>query len=280
MATKGPQKVFIVSDATGETAEKVVQAALLQFPASKVKIRYFLKIRHGDEIDRIMKIANDDRAFVAYTLVDTTLRQHILELAEQLEVDTHDLIGSLIVKLSQFLSVSPAMEAGLKAGLDADYFKRVEAVEFAVKHDDGQEPRHLAKADIVLVGLSRTSKTPLSTYLAQKGFKVANIPLVPEIPPPTELSLVDQQRVHALIIDLPTLVRIRRERLKHLGMPSESTYAMRDNVKKELQWCRTFYQSHPGWSVHDVTGKAVEETAAKIINLHDERFGAPQQDEH
>jgi len=268
------KKVFIVSDATGETAEKVVQAALLQFPASTVKIRYFLKIRHSDEIDRIMTLADQEHAFVAYTLVDTALRQHILDLAEQQEVDTHDLIGSLIVKLSQFLSVNPAMEAGLKAGLDADYFKRVEAVEFAVKHDDGQEPRHLAKADIVLVGLSRTSKTPLSTYLAQKGFKVANIPLVPEIPPPTELSLVDQKRVHALIIDLPTLVRIRRERLKHLGMPSESTYAMRDNVKTELQWCRTFYQSHPGWSVHDVTGKAVEETAAKIIHLHDERFGA------
>ena len=188
MTVQGPRKVFIVSDATGETAEKVVQAALLQFPASKVKIRYFLKIRHRDEIDRIMKIANTDRAFVAYTLVDTTLRQHILERSEQLEVDTHDLIGSLIVKLSQFLSVSPAMEAGLKAGLDADYYKRVEAVEFAVKHDDGQEPRHLSKADIVLVGLSRTSKTPLSTYLAQKGFKVANIPLIPEIPPPKELN--------------------------------------------------------------------------------------------
>ena len=274
MKSTGPKKVFIVSDATGETAEKVVSAALLQFPARQVKIRYFLKIRHQDEVDRIIKLAHQENAFVAYTLVDTDLRQHILSLAEQLEVDTHDLIGSLIVKLSQFLAINPAMQAGLKAGLDADYYKRVEAVEFAVKHDDGQEPRHLEKADIVLVGLSRTSKTPLTTYLAQKGYKVANVPLVPNIPAPAELGAIDQNRVHALIIDLPTLVRIRQERLKHLGMPSESTYAMRDNVRQELQWCRTFYQTHPEWAVHAVTGKAVEETAARIIHLHDERFGA------
>lgn len=276
MKSAGAKKVFIVSDATGETAEKVVSAALLQFPARQVKIRYFLKIQHRDEVDRLMNLAQEGNAFVAYTLVDPELRQHILILSEQMEVDTHDLIGSLIVKLSQFLATLPAMQAGLRAGLDADYYKRVEAVEFAVKHDDGQEPRHLEKADIVLVGLSRTSKTPLSTYLAQKGHKVANVPLVPNIPAPVELAAIDQNRVHALIIDLPTLVRIRQERLKHLGMPSESTYAMRDNVRQELQWCRTFYQSHPEWAVHDVTGKAVEETAARIIRSHDERFGAPQ----
>lgn len=267
------KKLFILSDATGETADKVTQAALNQFPDGKPRVRYFLKVRTVDEIDSIIAKAKAEGAFVAYTLVDTELRQRIVSLAEQEEVDTHDLIGSLIVKLSQFLGTSPVMQAGLRAGLDEKYFRRIEAVEFAVKNDDGKEPQRLHKADIILVGLSRTSKTPLSTYLAQRGYKVSNVPLVPNIPPPDELFQVDQRRVHALMIDLPILLRIRRERLKHLGMPAESTYAMRDAVAKELRWCQTFFGQNPHWPVHNVTGKAVEETAANILRVHHGHFG-------
>ncbi len=155
--------------------------------------------------------------------------------------------------------------------LDEEYFQRVEAVEFAVKNDDGQAPHNLHRADMVLIGLSRTCKTPLSMYLAHRGLKVANVPLMPEIPPPPELFQIDQEKIYALIIDLNSLVRVRSERLKHLGLPPDAEYAQRENIARELRWCREFYARHPIWPVIDTSGRAVEETAAEMIRIKNER---------
>ncbi len=144
-------------------------------------------------------------------------------------------------------------------------------MEYAVKNDDGQSPQNLRRADMVLIGLSRTSKTPLSMYLAHKGYRVANIPLVPEIPPPKELFEIDQEKIFALIIDLNSLVRVRHQRLKALGLPPDADYAARENIARELRWCREFYARHPTWPVVDTSGRAVEETSAEMIRIMKER---------
>ncbi|MGD8531473.1 MAG: kinase/pyrophosphorylase, partial [Syntrophobacterales bacterium] len=148
------------------------------------------------------------------------------------------------------------------------------AIEFTVKHDDGQAPHTMNKADLVLVGLSRTSKTPLSSYMAQMGWKVANVPLFPDITPPGEIFTVDQVKIYGLIIEPEALVRVRRERLKYLGLPDHAKYADRDKIEREIKWCRAFYRKHPQWPVVDVSGKAIEETAAKIMQLHQARLEA------
>jgi regulator of PEP synthase PpsR (kinase-PPPase family) len=144
-------------------------------------------------------------------------------------------------------------------------------VEFAVNNDDGAEPRNLPKADLVLVGISRTSKTPLSTYLAQRGIKVANCPLVLGVEPPAELEQVETSKVYGLTIQADALVRIRQARLSHLGMPTDSSYAMRDHIQREISYAQEIFRNHPDWPVIDVTAKAIEETAADILRLVKQR---------
>jgi regulator of PEP synthase PpsR (kinase-PPPase family) len=163
---------------------------------------------------------------------------------------------------------------GLLHTITEDYFRRIEAVEFAVKNDDGAEPRNLPKADIVLVGISRTSKTPLSTYLAQRGLKVANVPLVLGIDPPEELAQVDERKVFGLIINPDSLMRIRQARLKHLGMPTDSSYGARAHIDSEIGFAREIFRKHSNWPVIDVTNRAIEETAADILRIYQERMGA------
>jgi hypothetical protein len=152
-----------------------------------------------------------------------------------------------------------------------DYFRRIEAVEFAVKNDDGAEPRNLPKADLVLVGISRTSKTPLSTYLAQKGLKVANVPLVLGVDPPAELEQVPDSKVYGLVIRPEALEKIRKARLTHLGMPADSSYGTRKHIEEELEYSRAIFRAHPNWPIIDVTSKAIEETAADILRIYKER---------
>ena len=155
--------------------------------------------------------------------------------------------------------------------LTEEYFRRIEAVEFAVKSDDGKEPRNFKKADLVLAGVSRTSKTPLSTLLAQRGLKVANQPIVLGVALPPELEEAAQDRVVGLTIELEQLVEIRKARLKQLGMPMDASYGLREQVKQELDYARQIFADHPGWPVIDVTGRAIEETAVIILESLKER---------
>ena len=179
--------------------------------------------------------------------------------------------ADLVLWEPAFFGVRPLFATGIRHQRDAEYFRRIEAVEFAVKSDDGQSPQNLRRADMVLVGLSRTSKTPLSMYLAHKGYKVANVPLVPEIPPPKELFEIDQEKIYGLIIDLNSLVRARHQRLRQLGLPPDAEYAARENIARELRWVREFYARHPVWPVVDTSGRAVEETAAEMVRIMKER---------
>jgi regulator of PEP synthase PpsR (kinase-PPPase family) len=264
-------QIYIISDSTGETAERVVGAALIQFSRPEIRVKTFARVRTIVEVERILKRAQESSAMVVYTIGDPDQRARIHELAQTYDVETLDPIRPLMGKLAQVLDREPAGKAGALQSMDDDYFRRIEAVEFAVKHDDGQMPQSLMMADIVLVGISRTSKTPLSTYLAQRGFRVANVPIVMGIPLPRELFAIPQHRVYGLTIDLASLVRIRRARLKQLNMPLDSTYGMKEHIIKELKYAWKIFRGNPTWPVVDVSQKAIEETASIIQWIRDKR---------
>lgn len=263
--------IDIVSDSTGETAEKVVRAAMLQFPHSGAQIRMHTRVRTKDAARPVLERAAKDGALVVFTVVSPELREFIHSQSYELKIEALDLIGSLIGRLTTFLDREPINTPSSMLPLSDEYFRRIEAVEFTVKSDDGKEPRNFRKADLVLVGVSRTSKTPLSTLLAQRGLKVANLPIVLGIEPPAELEEAPQERVVGLTIELKQLVEIRKARLKQLGMPIDASYGLADQVKAELDYARSIFDKHPTWPVIDVTGRAIEETAVIILESLKER---------
>jgi len=208
---------------------------------------------------------------VVTTLVEPKMRQSAQALAADAKVHHVELLGELLRELETFLEQTPVNVPGLLHQADDAYFRRIEAVEFTVKADDGKEPRMLRDADIILVGVSRTSKTPLSVYLAHKGFKVANVPIVLDRPLPDTLVDVDPNRVFALIIDPEALREIRRSRLRTMGMGRTVNYDDYDYILAELDYADRLFRSHREWPVVDVTNRAVEETAATIIGVMADR---------
>lgn len=261
----GQRNVFVVSDSTGETAERVVRAALLQYPEHRVRIRLFTRIRDDQEATEVLDRAAQSNAMVVFTLVSPERRELFHTLASDRGVEAVDVIGGLIHKVGTFLEAEPINQPTATLPLSEEYFRRVEAIEFAVKSDDGKEPRNLRKAELVLVGVSRTSKTPLSTYLASRGLKVANVPIVLGVEPPSELDEVPGDRVVGLTIGVDKLLEIRKQRLAQLGMPADANYGLRDHVKAELDYCHGLFRQHPDWTIIDVSGRAIEETATIIL---------------
>jgi regulator of PEP synthase PpsR (kinase-PPPase family) len=259
------RRIEILSDSTGETAEKVIRAAMLQFPHSGAVLRLHTRVRTKDVARPILERAAREGALVVFTVVSPELREYIHAASYEMKVEALDLIGSLIGKLATFLDRQPINMPSGMLPLTEEYFRRIEAVEFAVKSDDGKEPRNFKKADLVLCGVSRTSKTPLSTLLAQRGLKVANYPIVLGVALPGELDEVPQQRVVGLTIEIDKLVEIRKARLRQLGMPEDASYGLREQVKQELEYARQIFREHPDWPVIDVTGRAIEETAVIIL---------------
>ena len=263
--------IYVVSDSTGETAERVTRATLLQFPDHKVRLKIERRVRDRRALTAILESAAADGAMVVFTLVRPELRDHFNEEAALLKVRYVDVIGSLITQIGSYLQAAPVNIPSAEMPLTAEYFRRVEAIEFAVKSDDGKEPRNLHKADLVVVGVSRTSKTPLSTYLAGRGLKVANVPLVLDVEPPKELYELPGYRVVGLTIDVDQLMDIRKQRLQQLGMPPDANYGLREHVKAELEYAHAIFRGHPDWMVVDVTNCAIEETATIILDALKER---------
>ena len=257
--------IYVVSDSTGETAERVTRATLLQFPDEKVRLKIERRVRDRRALTAILQKAAAADAMVVFTLVRPELRDHFNEEATRLNVLHVDVIGSLILQVAHHLEADPVNIPPAEMPLSAEYFRRVEAIEFAVKSDDGKEPRNLNKADLVLCGVSRTSKTPLSTYLAGRGLKVANVPLVLGVDPPPELLKLPGHRVIGLTIDVDQLLDIRKHRLLQLGMPPDANYGLRDHVKAELEYAHTIFRNNSDWMVVDVTNCAIEETATIIL---------------
>lgn len=265
--------LIAVSDATGETAQQSCRAALAQFgEADEALILVRPQVRTTEELERIVLEARDRGAIIAYTVVGADLRKHIKKLAEEHAVEAVDLVGPLIARLARHLDQDPLARPGAGYELDDEYFRRVEAVEFTVYNDDGREPRNLKKADIVIIGISRTSKTPLSNYIAQRGYRVANVPLVLDLPIPPELEAVDPRRVFGLVLEPAVLAKIRRERMQALHMRPDSEYGDLHHIRREAAWAKGILDKHPEWTVINVTRKAVEETAGEVIQLYRERF--------
>lgn len=258
-------QIFVVSDSTGETAERVVRAALLQFPHHRVRVRLFTRVRDRDAVADVLRKAGEAGAMVVFTLVSPELRESFHEIAHQEKVETVDVIGQLIHKVATYVEAAPLNQPSATMPLSEEYFRRVEAIEFAVKSDDGKEPRNLRKADLVLVGVSRTSKTPLSTYLAGRGLRVANVPLVLGVATPAELEDIPADKVVGLTIGVDHLLEIRKARLAQLGMPTDAAYGLREHVRAELEFAESIFSKHPDWMVIDVSGRAIEETATMIL---------------
>ena len=263
------QLVFVVSDSVGETCELVVRAASIQFHENAIETLRIPFVEDEQTIHDVVTQARAEGAVIAFTLVNEEHRSLLVRLGQEYGVKTVDLLGDLLDVLAGQLGESPREKPGLIYRLDEDYFRKIEAMEFAVKYDDGRDPRGLKKADIVLVGVSRTSKTPLSQYLALKRYKVANVPLVPESRPPEELFELPPDKCVGLIISPDKLISIRMERLKSLGLKPEADYAQLERINRELEYARGIYE-RIGCEVIDVTNKAVEETAGIILRMLDQ----------
>ncbi len=266
--------MYVVSDSIGETAELVTRAALSQFNSGRVEIFRIPYVEDEEGIGDVLDQAQGHRCIIVYTLVLPEMREKLRARAEEAGIPAVDIMGPMMDALASIVSTQPKLQPGLVHKLDEEYFRRVEAVEFAVKYDDGRDPRGLLKADVVLIGVSRTSKTPVSLYLANRGIKVANVPLVPELPAPEELTLLPRGRVIGLTIDQVSLQGIRNERLRTLGLAVGADYAEPLRIERELEHANEVFR-RLNCPIVEVTGRAVEETASKVLELV-QRYGSQQ----
>ncbi|MEW5921693.1 MAG: pyruvate, water dikinase regulatory protein [Bacillota bacterium] len=262
---KADPVVYLISDSLGETAEFVVKAVASQFNIP-VQIRREPYLTDLLRLQKILDEAAGQNSLIAYTLVKPELRKAIREKAQVYNLPIVDVMGPMLEGFLQIMPVEPRLEPGLIRRMDGDYFSRIIAVEFAVKYDDGKDPRGMLLADVVLVGVSRTSKTPLSMYLAHKQIKTANLPLIPEVEPAREIYEVPKSKVIGLTIAPELLQKIRQERLSSLGLRNGSNYASIDRILQELDYAQRIMRSI-GCRVFDVSNKAVEEVAGKILKF-------------
>lgn len=259
--------VFVVSDSLGETADLVARAAASQFDGEKLEIRRIPYVSDVADIDEIFNEAVHYNSIITYTVVIKELREQIEKLSLEKNIPSVDLLGSTLDAISSATGMKPKMETGLLRKLDEEYYRRVDAVEFAVKYDDGKDPRGLKRADIVLIGVSRTSKTPVCMYIANKKIRAANMPLVPEVLPPEELFQIPARKIVGLSIKPQLLNDIRQERLKALGLTSGADYANPNRIIQELEYAEAIFK-RIGCAVIDVTNRAVEETAGRLLEIY------------
>ena len=268
---KQKEIVYVISDSVGETAELIVKAVAAQFNGGNVEIYHKSYVQQIEDIEDVINLSKYSNSIIAYTIVIPFLKEYLDKRARAEGIITIDLMSPLLDAFSQTFNKAPKREPGLMRKLDANYFRRVKAIEFAVKYDDGRDPQGLKRADIVLIGISRTSKTPLSIYLAHKGLNVANIPLVPEIAPPDELFEIGRNICVGLVITPDKLNEIRKERLKSLGLTAHVNYANLDRILEELFYAEKIMK-RLGCPIIDVSNKAVEETADLILEMLKKRL--------
>jgi regulator of PEP synthase PpsR (kinase-PPPase family) len=258
--------VHLVSDSTGETLNAMAKAATARFDALLPIEHIYALIRSRRQMERVLLEVGAAPGVVIHTIVDKELRE-ILELGcRELEIPCIAALDPLVSALARYLGAALSTRVGAQHALDADYFERIEALNFAMAHDDGQATPDLDVADVVLVGVSRTSKTPTSIYLAHRGVRAANVPLVPGRDPPPELYNVKRALIVGLIVSPDRLIAIRRNRLLSLNEQRESSYIESESVREEIVRARRLFERE-GWPVIDVSRRSVEETAAAIINL-------------
>lgn len=267
MEKKPELTILAVSDATGELAISVATAALRQFRQEGVAVLRRGRIRTPDRVAKVIREAGDLGGVIVFTFVSQELREYLLRLAKEADVTAVDVMGPVMENLSRYLQKTPSDQPGLKYQVNTDYFRRNEAIEFAVKHDDGLGLESLDQAEIVLVGISRTSKTPLSIYLAYRGFKTANIPIIRDVSIPQALRSVDSRKLVGLTIEPEKLVDLRGTRLARLGRPRSQDYANIDSIRQELLYAQRIFSELGKCPVIDVTTKATEEVASEVLTV-------------
>lgn len=264
------RRIIIVSDGTGETAAQMAKAAMVQFqsrPAPDVIFARYKNVRNEAQITAICEDAAVNKDLIVYTIVSPQLRDVLAARAREGSIPTVDLLGPLLRGIASYFGYEPHSIAGLLHDVNERYFQRIDAMEYTIQHDDGRDVSGLEKADIIILGISRTSKTPLSMYLSHQGWRVCNIPLIKGFEIPQEVYQVDQRRVVGLTIDADDLATIRRARLERLGQERGGEYADPDKVHEEIEYATEIFKKNRKWPVFNVTGKALEETASEIIKL-------------
>ena len=269
------QKIVVVSDGTGETAAQMTQAAMVQFSDRDVSYTRYKNVRNEAQIQAICEDAAANGALLIYTIVSPQLRAYLLSQAREKAIPCVDLLGPLLAGLAGYFGYEPKSVAGLLHDVNERYFERIEAMEYTIQHDDGRDLTGLDKADLVILGISRTSKTPLSMYLSHHGWKVCNIPIIRGFDVPKEIFDIDQRRIIGLTIDPENLATIRRARLERLGHDEGGEYADPEKINQEIEFSNEIYSRNRRWPIFNVTGKALEETSAEIIKLMESRRLTP-----
>ncbi|CEE00482.1 putative pyruvate, phosphate dikinase regulatory protein [Caldibacillus thermoamylovorans] len=257
--------VHVVSDSVGETAELVVKAVASQFNGGHVEINRHSFIESTQDIDEAINSVDELNSLIAYTLVIPELKEYLDRRSAEKGIFSVDLLSPLLHVFEDFFKQEAKHQPKLIRRMDEAYFKKIEAIEFSVKYDDGKDPRGLKWADLVLIGVSRTSKTPLAMYLAHHGYRVANVPIVPEVAPPKEIFEIPRSKCVGLTISPEKLNEVRKERLKSMGLNAESNYASMERIFEELDYADRIMK-RIGCPIIDVSNKAIEETANLIIH--------------
>lgn len=264
-ADLGQKVVYVISDGTGQSAINVLRASRIQFDDPAPALRVFSKVETPERLREVLDQAGEEMAFVAFTMAQRELRELVHDVCHEKGLLHHDILGPPLDKLSVYLGRKPKEEVNMLRRVDGKYFKRIAAIEFTMNYDDGKDVQKVFDADIVILGLSRTSKTPTSYFLAQQGYKVVNIPLVPEIPIPKEVYEIPQNRVVCLTMDPETLQKVRDARLKHYK--TRSNYSELKRIFNEMEMVHELISKNRLWRVVDTTNKSVEETAREIISM-------------
>jgi [pyruvate, water dikinase]-phosphate phosphotransferase / [pyruvate, water dikinase] kinase len=263
--------IFVVSGGRGLAGNHMVQSLLIQYPDNKIPVVIFPGISREEQIAGVIDRAKNENALITHTMVDPVLRKKINKLCDEKGVRKIDFMGELAAYLDEKLDVEPLQHPGLYRKANQEYFERIEAIEYTLSHDDGMGAERLHKAEIILTGVSRVGKTPLSVYLAMFGWKVANVPLIKGIQPPKELYEVESNRVFGLHIGLPQLITHRKKRMESWTNHQNVLYIDEDAVKEEFRHAM-FVFKRGGFTVLNVTNKPIESTANEIINIMSGRF--------
>lgn len=284
MTTNEPKKcvtIFVISDSAGETASKLAAASMAQYPTVDFSLFRRTFAKEEDKLRKALEDAKRENAMVLHTIVNDRLVKIANDFFEEHGLYHFDILTPPVAEIERLTGVAPTREAGALHHLNENYFKRIEAMEFAVKYDDGKDPRGFLEADVLLLGVSRTSKTPLSLFLANKNLKVANLPLIPEAHLPKQLWETNPKKIVGLTNDPDILNGIRKERMRTYGLPADTSYSDIEKIKKELEFANDLYQKL-GCVVINVASLSIEETASMILNalnLEDHSYYATESPE-
>ncbi len=267
--------IYIVSGGVGASGEQLVNTVLAQFPNARVTVNVVGNARQREQIERVVTDAKKSNGLIVHTLVETRLREQIVNRAQAENIVAIDLMGDLLAELASITGETPLQQPGLYRQMHQTQFQRVEAIQYTLDHDDGRNPQDWQYADILLAGVSRTGKTPLSVYLSVLGWKVANYPIVPELSVPQELFAINRDRVIGLTISLDQLVMLREHRFSQMRASRSASYVDPEKIEEELRTAQKIFQ-RGGFTVIDVTDQPIETSANEVIKHITRKQGPPR----